>query len=98
VISSNKSIDSCQNRIHNSLLEKEGGTMGNGSLERYAPLETALNGTGFIVESIEQQDTKTVITVSQSGQDVEKPVFPGSGAAAPEQISEEPCGLSALHC
>jgi hypothetical protein len=33
-------------------------------LDRYAPLETALNEAGFKVDEVEKQGEKTVITVS----------------------------------
>jgi hypothetical protein len=39
--------------------------METGSLDRHAPLETALKRAGFTVEGVEQQDKKTVITVSR---------------------------------
>jgi hypothetical protein len=47
-----------------------------GSLDRYAPLETALNEAGFKVDEVEKQGKKTVITVTQCGQADENPDFP----------------------
>jgi hypothetical protein len=63
--------------------------METANLDRHTPLETALNRAGFTVEGIEQQDKKTVITVSRRTRGGEKPVFPVSGAALPAQSSEE---------
>ncbi|MDR1837799.1 MAG: hypothetical protein LBQ89_09095 [Treponema sp.] len=37
--------------------------MGNGNLDRYKPIKTALKRVGFKVEKIEKQGKKTVITV-----------------------------------
>jgi len=37
----------------------------NLNLDCYEPLKTALNELGFIVDSVEKQAQKTVITVSQ---------------------------------
>jgi hypothetical protein len=63
--------------------------MKTGSFDRYAPLKTALNGTGFKVESVEQQDKKTVITVSRRGPGAENPVFPVSGDMPQDRKTRE---------
>jgi hypothetical protein len=56
--------------------------------DRYAPLETALNGVGFKVEEVEKQGKKTVITVVRCGKIVENPGFSALNAA-PTVSSEE---------
>jgi hypothetical protein len=63
--------------------------MERGSLDRYAPLETALKGVGFKVDAVEKQDKRTVITVSRYGQTVENPVFPALKAGPPGSTPEE---------
>jgi hypothetical protein len=52
--------------------------MEKGGLDRYAPLETALNEAGFTVEDLEKQGKRTVITVSREGKSGKKPGFPAS--------------------
>jgi hypothetical protein len=47
------------------MLEYTGVFMRIIGLDRYAPLETALEGAGFKVEEVEKQGKKTVITVSR---------------------------------
>jgi hypothetical protein len=60
-----------------------------GSLDRYAPLETALNGAGFRVDEVEKQGRRTDVTVFRCGQAGEKPDFPVLKAGVPVVAPEE---------
>jgi hypothetical protein len=62
--------------------------MEKGSLDRYAPLETALNEAGFTVEDLEKKGKRTVITVSRCGQSDKKLAFPAI-KAGPVSIEEQ---------
>ncbi len=48
--------------------------MDNFSLDHYGPMKTALNELGFIVDFIEKQAQKTVITVSRYEKGYKSPV------------------------
>jgi hypothetical protein len=43
--------------------------MKTGSVDRHAPLKTALDRAGFTVEGVKRQGNKTVITVSRRGRE-----------------------------